>query len=52
MAISDQQYQQRWDLIFGKDKKDGAVLAGDKDCEVERQRIHKLEDEDGKRDGQ
>ena len=51
MAIDDQRFQQQWDSIFGK-KKHGAVLAGDKDREVEEQRIHKLEDKDGKLDGQ
>lgn len=51
MAISDQQYKQRWDLIFGKDQ-DEKVLAGDKDIEEQQQRIHELDDKDGQRDGQ
>jgi hypothetical protein len=51
MAIGDQQYRQRWDLIFGKDR-DEKVLAGDEDIAEQQQRIHELDDKDGKRDGE
>lgn len=51
MAISDQQYKDRWDLIFGRDKQDANVLAGNKDCEVAEQRVHKLDDKNGQPDG-
>jgi hypothetical protein len=50
MAISDQQYKQRWDLIFGRDQ-DEKVLAGNKDTEERQQRIHELDDKDGQPDG-
>ena len=38
-AISDQQYEQRWDLIFGKDQDDTS-----KSAQGGQQPIHKLED--------
>jgi hypothetical protein len=44
MAVSDQQYQQRWDLIFGRDLKDEHLLAGDKDSEEREQRVHGVEE--------
>lgn len=47
MAVSDQQYAQRWDLIFSKDLKDDQLLAGDKDSEEHEQRIHGLEEGGG-----
>lgn len=50
MAISDQQYKQRWDLIFGRNQ-DEKVLAGNKDTEERQQRIHELDDKDGQPDG-
>lgn len=50
MAISDQQYKQRWDLIFGRDQ-DGTALAGNEDSEKPEQRIHELEDGAKQRDG-
>lgn len=50
MAISDQQYKQRWDLIFGRDQ-DEKVLAGNKDTEERQQCIHELDDKDGQPDG-
>jgi hypothetical protein len=38
-AISDQQYEQRWDLIFGKDQDETS-----KPTQSGQQPIHKLED--------
>jgi len=52
MAISDQQYNQRWDLIFSKDIEDGNILAGNKDSQEPEQRLHELENGKGKPDGQ
>jgi hypothetical protein len=52
MAISDQQYAQRWDHIFSRDIKDGNSLAGNTDSQESEQRIHELEDPEGKRDGE
>jgi hypothetical protein len=33
MAISDQQYAQRWDLIFGRDKDEGQGKGSDQEDE-------------------
>jgi hypothetical protein len=49
MAISDQQFTQRWDLIFGKGLKNDQLLAGDKDSEECGQRIHNMEEGGGER---
>lgn len=49
MAVSDQQYKQRWDLIFGKDQ-DDTVLAGDKNNQESEQRVHDMETSEGKPD--
>ena len=42
-AISDQQYEQRWDLIFGKDNHE---------TDSAREPVHQLEDAEAKPDGQ
>ena len=44
MAISDQQYQQRWDLIFGRDLEDDQLLAGNKDSQEHGQRVLGMEE--------
>jgi hypothetical protein len=51
MSISDQQYAQRWDLIFGRDLKNEHLLAGNKDSQEHEQRIHGLEKGGGECDG-
>lgn len=47
MAISDRQYQQRWDLIFGRDKnEDGEESGGENQ---ERMGLEGQAERDGKR---
>lgn len=48
-VVSQDEIAKQWDTIFGK-KKHATVLAGNKDSQESEQRLHELEDTQGKPD--